>query len=339
MACDKTNNLTSKISESNSANNQCLGVIKMSQETTKNISDKVESQQQINEFCRDTVNFKSQTLSVDAKAEYKYVGGKISADGSYSNEDVKETRDKYCGGSDGTTSKAHSYETFLQTVNINAYNSYNQCLKMSTEGLKIKVESITQPKFIMSLHFNTTSQQANVATFNVDTNSGSGEDVSCLWKNSSFDSISMNNGTSGLLSCTRPNDASYSASVTIVRTDSSKLDETITLHWEPIDKHGVPLSQITVNKNNIDTNTNKIGTNANNIGTNTNKIDILSKIANVRWKMGNNGTVSCRTFCGRKDYEGFTAMCISGYYNQSPQTCDFVSPTSQALPCLCVELP
>lgn len=316
--------------------NACIGVIINSKEDISKFSSKTETLQEIDSFCRLSENYTSSKMNAELAGKYDFITGSAEAQGSITTGEIENARNEFCSDSDKSQAKAHAYNELIRNINPLAFKSYDQCLKMYQQGIKVRILSTSVKKIQFDVQF--TSEVNNAASADivyVFNYTGTDTTAGCTWFQKGVAvtgrTVTVPNGTTSTMTCDRPligagtdPKSTALAHISIVRTNSSSEHETFTFKWLPTDQYNIPLSGIAQNKINI-------GTNDTDIAKNKTQIEALYARPSVFLKPGNNGSVSCNTYCKGSQWAGGTGTCLG---TKSGENCSYTG--SPEMTCICV---
>jgi hypothetical protein len=323
---------------------RCESVIALSKTKGTVVVKQHEVQSHAENFCKEYSKGSASGSSASFGASYKF----LSLSFGNANASQEEVASRYCSGSKKDSAVENVYEQYIEAIAPGAYSSYDQCMKLANySNLQFAVdpESVTPKEFNVFVFFASDFKNDKKAEVIYTATLG----VNCQWvgvTDSKDDAPRIfKTGSSGLLKCTRENQGVMS-SVTLLRTDSAKSDERLSIPWQEYTEEGIPVNRVKSLESTIQTLQSEFTALNSTLTTRLDKLNgRVTEIEKpkIHYTYGNNGTVSCNEFCLNRtpphNWHPYTGECLAAEIlgNGGVISCGYAP--NKPVECLCTISP
>ena len=212
---------------------ECSSIIALSKTTSSTIKNRDTFEKHVSNFCKEYSKATGSSNSRQYGISYEFLS--LSMGSSRTNSE--SIASKYCSASNSTKSSKDAYKEYIETISPYAYSSYKDCISMSKEDLKFKLDlaSMLPNEFSLSVLF---SSQTREDTAELSFYAPKG--VTCSWHEFNTTSISIPSGSTSLLNCSRENSHKRTY-VKVIRKDGNTQ---LSIPWGAYDKNGTPMDML-----------------------------------------------------------------------------------------------
>jgi hypothetical protein len=207
----------------------CTDVIRLSKTTSQVVQDRTIFESNASAFCKEYYSSSTSSRSASYRASYKF----LAASMGNANANETEVASKVCSADTKEYRRADAYRQYVETISDKAFAAYEACKRFESADLTFNLNTMLRRELWVSV--GNSSNRLGEASISFDASEG----VKCDWNRQSEQGrISLKNGTSALLKCSRANIGSEGA-ITISEA-SSGAGNTFVIPWPEMDDKGVP---------------------------------------------------------------------------------------------------
>lgn len=327
-----------------SAHAECESLIALSKIVSTKTSDKQSLLQQASRFCSEYASNKGVNASAEFGAAYQY----LSASFGSSSTSYDQVASKYCSSQDLKQANADAYQEYVELIAPGAYDAYNQCIAQGDElDFSIAPGAITPKEFNLVVSYRPLGGNKKASLI-----FSTSEGIRCKWPTGLENKITIPIGGT-VLHCSRTK-VDERGFVSVVRTDAQAK---IQIPWQAYGADGLPLDLLaplneeinSLRALNVSLQQQLTQSQANAVQDHSQMQSQVASLttklndrAPLRWKHGNNGSVTCHTFCQGAKWGGFSSStCVASNWLSNPvgyKTCSFdTQQANRDISCLCQE--
>ena len=221
----------------------CENILAVSKIVNITISASAAVEQHAYSFCNEYRKHREDASTSSFGASYEF----LSATFGTTTTTVDQVASRYCSASSDYAANRDAYKRYAEAISPNAYDAYEQCVKLSERGLvfDVNIASVLPKELSLSVSFVSGSEDDTVANVRLTPSS----DVHCLWDEESKDVRSMASGSTAVFRCMRE-DQTRRSYVRITRMD--QFEGEMVFPWSAYDEAGVSVNSLAAIQSRLD---------------------------------------------------------------------------------------